>query len=47
MSQHSPSGIEILLGLLFSGVVMSSKIALFIIRTARNIAAEIQARKAA
>lgn len=46
MSQHNPSTVEILLGLFFSSVIISSKIALFIIRAGRNIAAEIQTRKA-
>lgn len=44
MSRHESSGLEILLGLLFAGVLFSGKLALFLFRTARNLASETKSQ---
>jgi len=44
MSRHESSGLEILLGLLFSGALHGYRFALFAIRIARNLADDYKAR---
>lgn len=46
MSRHESSGLEILLGLLFSCALHGYRFALFVTRTARNLADDHKARRA-
>lgn len=44
MSRHESSGLEILLGLLFSAAIFGGKLALFAARTFRNLADDLKDR---
>lgn len=45
MSRHESSGLEILLGLLFSGAGFAGKLTLFLIRVGRNLADDRKSRR--
>lgn len=45
MSRHESSGLEILLGLLFSAAAFAGKLTFFLIRVGRNLADESKARR--